>query len=67
MIRRAFLSRAIGIAVASMFARSAWAQHAGHAGMSDMDRMDDMPGMPGMSGHAHHGRAPAAQIGRAHV
>lgn len=60
MIRRAFLSRAIGIAVASMFARSACAQHAGHAGMSDMDRMDDMPGMPGMSGHAHHGRAPAA-------
>jgi FtsP/CotA-like multicopper oxidase with cupredoxin domain len=47
MIRRTFLSRAVGIAVASLFARGAWAQHADHAdmaGMGDME-MDDMPGM----------------------
>ncbi|KDB09385.1 multicopper oxidase type 3 [Burkholderia sp. lig30] len=58
MLRRAFLSRAVGVAVASLFARSAWAQHAGHAGMDDMDGMDDMPGMSGASAHAHHAPAP---------
>ncbi|WP_186249137.1 MULTISPECIES: hypothetical protein, partial [unclassified Burkholderia] len=41
MIRRTFLSRAIGVAAASLFARAAWAQHAGHAGMAGMDSMDD--------------------------
>ena len=61
MIRRTFLSRAIGVAAASLFARAAWAQHAGHAGMAGMDSMDDMPGMSGMAGHGQHGKsAPAA-------
>ncbi|HDV6330451.1 TPA: hypothetical protein RJR39_006591, partial [Burkholderia cenocepacia] len=48
MRRRTFLSRAIGVAAASLFARTASAQHAGHAGMAGMDSMDDMPGMSGM-------------------
>ncbi|OXH89288.1 hypothetical protein CA830_18275, partial [Burkholderia multivorans] len=56
MIRRTFLSRAIGVAAASLVARGAWAQHAGHAGMAGMD---DMPGMGGMSGHGQHGNRPA--------
>ncbi|MDS0795864.1 multicopper oxidase family protein [Burkholderia pseudomultivorans] len=60
MIRRTFLSHAVGVAAASLFARTAWAQHAGHAGMAGMDGMDDMAGM---SGHGHgngHGKpAPA--------
>ncbi|MCA8154980.1 multicopper oxidase family protein [Burkholderia contaminans] len=64
MIRRTFLSRAIGVAAASLFTRAAWAQHAGHAGMAGMDSMDDMPGMsgmPGMAGHGPRGKsAPAA-------
>ncbi|MDF0500687.1 multicopper oxidase family protein, partial [Burkholderia cenocepacia] len=51
MRRRTFLSRAVGVAAASLFARTAWAQHAGHAGMAGMDAMDDMPGMSGMSAH----------------
>ncbi|CAN0623057.1 bilirubin oxidase [Burkholderia multivorans] len=59
MLRRAFLSRAIGVAVASLFARGAWAQHASRTGMDDMDGMDDMPGMSGASAHTHH--APAAR------
>ncbi|EGD03837.1 hypothetical protein B1M_14461, partial [Burkholderia sp. TJI49] len=50
MIRRTFLSHAVGVAAASLFARTAWAQHAGHAGMAGMDGMDDMAGM---SGHGH--------------
>ncbi|MGU7781716.1 multicopper oxidase family protein [Burkholderia sp. PU8-34] len=54
MIRRAFLSRAVGAAVASLFARGAWAQHAAHAGMADMEQMDDMPGM---SSHGQHAKA----------
>ena len=59
MIRRTFLSRAIGVAAASC-ARAAWAQ-IGHAGMAGMDSMDDMPGMSGMAGHGQHGKsAPAA-------
>ncbi|KVQ71753.1 copper oxidase [Burkholderia multivorans] len=56
MIRRTFLSRAIGVAAASLVARGAWAQHAGHAGMAGMD---DMPGMGGMSGHRQHANRPA--------
>ncbi|WP_241301698.1 multicopper oxidase family protein, partial [Burkholderia cenocepacia] len=61
MRRRTFLSRAVGVAAASLFARTAWAQHAGHAGMAGMDAMDDMAGMSGMSAHAQHGQpAPAA-------
>ncbi|MBN3742305.1 multicopper oxidase family protein, partial [Burkholderia sp. Tr-20355] len=56
MRRRTFLSRAIGVAAASLFARTAWAQHAGHAGMAGMDSMDDMPGMSGMADHAGHGK-----------
>lgn len=61
MIRRTFLSRAVGVAVASLVARSAWAQHAGHAGMADME-MGDMPGMPGTASHGQHGKhAPAAR------
>ncbi|WP_261531096.1 multicopper oxidase domain-containing protein, partial [Burkholderia multivorans] len=59
MIRRTFLSRAIGVAAASLVARGAWAQHAGHAGMAGMDDMHDMPGMGGMSGHGQHGNRPA--------
>lgn len=61
MIRRTFLSHAIGVAAASLFARSAWAQHAAHAGMAGMEPMDDMPGMAGMADHAQHAKpAPAA-------
>ncbi|WP_179401553.1 multicopper oxidase family protein [Burkholderia guangdongensis] len=72
MIRRTFLSRAVGVAVASLFARGAWAQHADHAGMGGMSDMDGMGGMggmgdmemddmPGMSMHARHAQAaPAA-------
>ncbi|RQS76300.1 multicopper oxidase family protein [Burkholderia sp. Bp8963] len=57
MIRRAFLSRAVGVAVASLFARGAWAQHAGHAGMADMADMDSMDDMPGMASHGQHAKA----------
>ncbi|SEA15402.1 multicopper oxidase family protein [Paraburkholderia sartisoli] len=47
MIRRQFLARSLGTAIASLFARSAFAQHAGHS-MQGMEGMDDMPGMAGM-------------------
>ncbi|MDR9213961.1 multicopper oxidase family protein [Burkholderia multivorans] len=59
MIRRTFLSRAIGVAAASLVARGAWAQHAGHAGMAGMDDMRDVPGMGGMAGHGQHANKPA--------
>jgi FtsP/CotA-like multicopper oxidase with cupredoxin domain len=48
MIRRQFLARTLGAAVASLFARDVFAQHAGHS-MEGMADMDDMPGMAGMS------------------
>ncbi|MGF6775582.1 multicopper oxidase family protein [Paraburkholderia sp. GAS334] len=50
MIRRQFLARSLSAAVASLFARDVFAQHAGHSmqGMEDMEGMDDMSGMSGM-------------------
>ncbi|MGC2945653.1 multicopper oxidase family protein [Burkholderia ambifaria] len=65
MIRRTFLSHAIGVAAASLFARTAWAQHAAHAGMAGMDQMDDMPGMSGMAGHTQHAKAAPAALAAA--
>src|SRR5579864_4441473 len=62
MIRRQFLARALSAAAASLFARSAFAQHDAHSmhnmsGMDDMGGMDmsDMPSMP-----AHQAANPAA-------
>ncbi|HWT37414.1 MAG TPA: multicopper oxidase family protein, partial [Paraburkholderia sp.] len=54
MIRRDFLARTLGVAVASLFARNVSAQHSMHgmSGMSGMSDTDDMPGMSSM--HAAH-------------
>ncbi|MFP3569338.1 multicopper oxidase family protein [Paraburkholderia sp. SIMBA_030] len=62
MIRRQFLARALSAAAASLFARSAFAQHDAHS-MHKMSGMDDMGGMdmsdmPSMS--AHKAAAPLA-------
>ncbi|CAG4893247.1 multicopper oxidase family protein [Paraburkholderia saeva] len=48
MIRRQFLARSLSVAVASLFARGAFAQHTGHS-MQGMEGMGDMPDMAGMS------------------
>ncbi|MFC0400969.1 multicopper oxidase family protein [Paraburkholderia rhizosphaerae] len=58
MIRRQFLARALGVVVASLGARGAFAQHAGHdmhdmSDMSGMEGMDDMHGMHDMRGMQH--------------
>ncbi|WP_341314492.1 multicopper oxidase family protein [Paraburkholderia sp. IMGN_8] len=62
MIRRQFLARALSAAAASLFARSAFAQHDAHS-MHKMSGVDDMGGMdmsdmPSMS--AHKAAKPAA-------
>ncbi|MEM5341046.1 multicopper oxidase family protein [Paraburkholderia azotifigens] len=54
MIRRDFLARTLGVAVASLFARNVSAQHSMHD-MHGMTDMDDMPGMSSM--HAAGNRA----------
>ncbi|RDK04473.1 multicopper oxidase family protein [Paraburkholderia lacunae] len=64
MIRRQFLARALSAAAASLFARSAFAQHDAHSmhkmsGMDDMGDMD-MSGMPSMS--AHQAAKPATAV-----
>lgn len=49
MIRREFLVRSLSAAIASLFARGAFAQDAAH-GMHDMPGMDNMGGMQRMEG-----------------
>jgi FtsP/CotA-like multicopper oxidase with cupredoxin domain len=65
MIRREFLTRALGAALASLWGGRAIAQHAAH-GMHDMAGMDGMEGMGGMHGmHDMAGMASSSAAKRA--
>ncbi|WP_350357425.1 multicopper oxidase family protein [Paraburkholderia fungorum] len=61
MIRRKFLAHTLGVTLASLFARDAFAQQSAH----DMPGMSGMRGMQGMSGMSGMASMPAGQMNMA--